>query len=314
MTRRVQLVLLLESLHDLLPAPETWTGRLQRRNVVGSGPVPSRKVECTVCEGRGRLRSLRPCTTCGGDPLTGKIGRGYRVVDDYTGQEVGTAETEVHAMMTDARCDRCGGYGRLGASASQEPAKDAQRCDRCNGRGTVSRPDSRRLDGMLRRLASGQAGGSDPTLAALERRDQAGSYHELDQALANLRELYPGWWRLVWAVHVAHARSTDDLLPAETQGLDAGLDFLERNLPDPLTVPPWLEAKARAEARRRSLRWGRTNGHAEQRAFRNGEIVRLREQGTPVSEIARLVGLQKSVIYEVLAQRAAHAVATGAMA
>lgn len=280
--------------------------------MVGSGPVPTRKVPCELCGNspyRGRLRSLRPCSHCGGDPLTDKPGRGFRIIDDYTGQEVGTAETEVHAMMTDARCDKCGGYGRLSACASQEPAKDAQRCDRCNGRGTVSRPDSRRLDGMLRRLASGQAA-SDPTLAALERRDQAGSYHELDQALANLRELYPGWWRLVWALHVTHARETDDLLEGETRGLDAGLDFLDRNLPDPLLVPPWLEAKARAEARRRSLRWGRTNGHAQQRSFRNGEIVRLREQGTPVPEIARLVGLQKSVIYEVLAQRAASAVAT----
>lgn len=330
MTRRDQILALLGSLFDLYPGEETWTGRLQRRALVERGPVASVRQPCELCEGRGRLRSLRPCTHCGGDPETGKPGRGYRMLDPYTGQEVRSLAVEavpsvseaidelgadirvlvVAASTYEVACDRCGGEGKTGAG----------RCHRCAGSGRRKRVDRARLEASLARLAeSPPTDATEYVLDAIERRDRAGSFRALERCLRHLFERHVYRGRIVWAVHVAHTRRADTLTEREEVALEKGLVFLERAMPERLRVPDYaLAAVGRHEAtRRRFLHRGRDPMAERVRRERNAEIARRYEGGESVPELVRRFGVQRSQLYEILAADAAEiaelkAMATGA--
>jgi hypothetical protein len=231
-----------------------------------------------MCEGRGRLLSLRPCSSCGGDPATGAKGRGYLVIDDYTGQQVGTAETEARAMMIDVRCDRCAGAGRT----------DGARlllCVRCGGTGRVATSDARRIDALLRpRLVAEDAEGF--MLDQLDRRDQAGSYVAVDRALHMLLAQSPRAWRTVVAVHVERRVKVEALTPMAEVLLDHGLAFVEARVPKPIRLPAHLE---------RPLVNGRPKRRWE-------AVEALLEEGLPIAEVIRRSGLSRSRVYELRAR------------
>lgn len=212
MTRREQIILLLGSLHDF----------------GGYGPKPSR------IKGAQRVASVAewaPCERCGGrlakiagdrvlvrgagvvtdrfgqvQPCPAGCDQGRVRVDSYTGAKLETQGESVYGTpfgMTfsehlgkliehDTRhvdCPDCQGLDNVPTGAIR-----GERCRRCDGSGRAAIPGSWLSE------PGRQATGDDDRLGLMiDRRDKAGSYHELDLALAALP---PAYRRLVLATYV----------------------------------------------------------------------------------------------------------------
>ena len=103
LAERIRLtILLLQSLHDYFPYPETATGKTVRRSAL-HGVAPTRKHPCQTCAGAGTIRNKWACQHC--------EGRGWHHIDDYTQQPVGSTETDVIPHQHRVSCDACSGEG-----------------------------------------------------------------------------------------------------------------------------------------------------------------------------------------------------------
>jgi hypothetical protein len=247
--RHQRIILLDRTLSDFDYQPPTWTGALvQRQGASGEGPTT--RATCEACDGEGKIRRRGQwwgCAFCGGTdaplPLVGKEGRGWVVVDSYTERKIGTAETELVDRRRRVRCDACGGAGAHG---------NGRRCDYCNGSGTVPGPEQtmRPFRGANAALSANASdlGRGDPVLACMERRELAGSYHELGLSLACLRLQHRGLFRLHVRVFIEAICEEDDLDGSELFLLDQSLRYLEALMPAEIRVPSWAP---RYEQRRR---------------------------------------------------------------
>jgi hypothetical protein len=249
MTRRLRdLTLLLGSILDYRFEPETWSGQLVRKNAV-RGESPSRRIPCPNCSGEGWVRRRNfsfPCERCGGQEkivaelITYKPGRGWIEVDDYTERQVGSVRTEVIVQIRTVHCDAGCDQGVIRGGPWRG---ENDRCLRCGGSGrielTLSQWQATRL-----RSANGERSQSsgDPRLDTMAAREAAGSYAELDLALAELHQAWPALYRLVLDVYVAKEEIRDERL---LRAAGWGLDFLEARMPEPIRVPAGVREGAR---------------------------------------------------------------------
>ena len=167
MSRVERVRVLAWSLYDLYPAPETSTGKMLRRSVL-RGLSPNSKVPCPDCGGDGftvdKFKRSQVCALC--------AGKGRVAVDAYDREQkpIGTQETSTVTRTRSNPCDRCGGSGVY---------KHA-RCDTCDGSGR------REYSPFELHVTEAKDGVVDVLEAAIERRDQSGSYHELERCIAGI--------------------------------------------------------------------------------------------------------------------------------
>ena len=157
------------------------------------GVAPSLKVTCPDCGGKGerrvRLKAGRKSWRNADGALVAACepceGRGWRIVDDYTGDDVGSEETGARVTTRTVPCDACGGWGPHVGSGVHGNGK---RCRHCQGAGTCQIPaeaaperPSTRSDGdeLTVALRAGRATGSARLWAA-------GSFAALERALGEL--------------------------------------------------------------------------------------------------------------------------------
>ena len=81
--RSTRVVVLLGLRWVWVPPPRSWSSTLVER-FAARGEVPSKRVSCRRCQGSGSVGRDR-CERCDG--------RGFEVVDSYTGRPVGDSET-----------------------------------------------------------------------------------------------------------------------------------------------------------------------------------------------------------------------------
>lgn len=204
-------------------------------------------------------------------------GRGWRIVDDYTNDDVGSEETGARVTTRTVFCDGCGGQG---------VHNNGKRCRHCQGAGTCVIPAEAAPERSERRtesdeltvaLRAGRATGSARLWAA-------GSFHALQQALA---ELQP-WAR--WKVLEAYATyETYDGQPTDLLAiLTARVRYIERGK---VRVPG--ELRRWAEAQPKQLPIVATVGE------RNAEMRRMRAEGASLSAIARRFGVAKTTAHRV---------------
>lgn len=291
--RRRKILALLWSLHDLLPMPH---GALRSDR----GLAPARRVPCPDCglsETPGwrmdRFKRVEPCLTCGGRPATegkaAKRGRGTVKVDPMDAQQE-VIRTDHHDLptrpLTTVGCDACGGQGVGGAHLrdKQDPLSEYRDpCERCGGSGrrTVSVFDLQ-LD--RERIEDGGA-----LEAALDKRREAGSYHELDEAL----QVLPGRWRtLLIAVHGERVVSLGELSELERVLVEAALAAVDMMMPEQIKVPGSVRSawKRLHDREARTLAHGRGAGSGRLEK-RDKEIRKLDREGKPRQWIAAEYGL-----------------------
>lgn len=299
MTAQRRLITLLAgSIMDGVWLPETWSGKLVRRQA-GSGLVGTRKVPCPGC-GRGdvkgsgwvtdQYRRRSPCGSCGGGFVDGRAvaGQGFVMVDpmDREHRPVGSEETpDAPAVVVTRRCDSCWGEGAHG---------NGRRCVHCGGSGVRSwSPFRLRLDDGL----GGDA--ESALLAQIDRRRLGGDYVLLERVLASLRGVDPIGWRTWIRCYVG---CIEDLYDEEPKASDRerAWCFIESRMPLVPRVPP--EVRESEKERRRQLervrgRWA--DGKA--RGARNAEIRRRFERGeASVEELVRVFGVSRSTVYEAI--------------
>lgn len=301
MTRRDSTRHLLTSLIDARPAPKTSTGQMVARSTL-RGPSPSRKEACPDCGGDGTIGKKRyPCRTCGGDPVKGTPGRGWRIVDDYTGQPVGTLETGTVAQTRrSVTCDGCGGSGIRGRDphefAEGAPARGYDRCRHCEGTGRVdvilTPPEERRgiVDVGAAEVAAAAAGAS---LTAQLRRE--GDYDRLEDAMSELAVVRPGWHASVWRRWV----EPEDVVLSEPvlRAADRGLEWLTHRMPATVRVPgAVLAARGNASVGGKGRH---ANGAAQAR--RDEEMRGLALEGWSQSALASRFGVSQGRVSRIVA-------------
>lgn len=238
-----QITLLLRSLDWYDLQPKSWTPELVRRQSK-PGEGPSHRVECPACGGEGthRVRGIdQPCEPCGGkwSGLTLKPGRGWVVVDAYTGRRVGTTETGLERSTRRVRCDACGGEGSVSAGRWRGANN---KCERCSGAGTIEAVLFQRFAATLE-TAREHTG--DPVIDAGIRRRKAGSYDELLLLLAELRVNDLDAYRAVAKIDETDKRTLQQL--AYDQRAMRGLRFIVARMPDPIRVPSAVAAVERRQ-------------------------------------------------------------------
>lgn len=266
-----RIIALLRSLYDFLPEPETWTGKLQRRQLVERGVVAQAKEPCPSCSGRGR-HGARVCDRCKGagrlsvDPMT--------YFDPKTGkpkpsEAVGSEEQGPLRTMTQAELDRA--LRRFEESPPSDP--------------------------------------TEYVIDRLDLRDRVGSYRELERALADLHGWRVYVYRLVIEFYVKPgiigvgppAPNGDS---TEARALAEGMLYLEQRMirlcRGPVRVPPWL-LEDEAAAKKKALQYGHSPFAEAGRRERARRIFALRDEGMKPEAIGREVGLSRSAVYEILA-------------
>jgi hypothetical protein len=283
MTQRLQSIrALLHTLDDWVPGPKTSTGALVQRSAV-KGESPSRRIPCPACDGKGRLKNLRICERCGGNVQTGKSGRGFLEVDDYTGKEVTTEEQRGERKTV--ICSSCGGTGKR--SASSHPSKDAPPCDPCNGWGRVAGE-------KLSTQGSGPKRDMLPWERAKQAMDEAGSYRELSRIMDDLRWQNPN-------LHDAARRLGQKEAGEELSQVEKwALEWISDRMPPEVKVPSFVSRRRESEAKK-NMRWrGRQPFHEADRRERNDEIRRLFAEGWKVSRLSREFSLERRQIYNIV--------------
>jgi hypothetical protein len=281
------ITLLLNSLLDYHPWPETAQGQLERRQAL-PGPGPHHRQPCTACNGTGRWRN-RPCQTCL-NPTSGR-GRGWVEIDNYTDQPIATEATGEVAPPRRVTCDGCGGEGAH---------NNGRTCRHCSGRGTVpATPHAVDRDGSGDNI--------DHMLAALNRQARhrsRGVYRHLHRALAALEQHDPYGHFLVCWTYVLEQQQLHTMPPVMQFRVFRSLAWLSDQLPAKLQLPP--EVAAIQDRRRTALRAARGNGcdRNAQRA-RDAEIRRLIADGWKVPRVAKEMGVTRERIYQVLRKTAA---------
>lgn len=268
MTRRARIVCLLNTLYDLYQPLDTWTGRLQRRQLVERKPAPAGRAECPTCQGKGR-RGASACDVC--------AGRGWLTIDPMTYWDPTTGRPRPREALGDEQTG---------------PLRSMTRGE---------------LDAALRRLEEQPPQDPvDLFLHRLEQRDRHGSYLEVERALGDLRLQHPMRHRLVVRVHVLQVVARDGLDEPHQVRLEMGMRFVEGRMPDRMRIPRWLEEgweRERARMQHKALAFGRGPAADRARRERDRLVCDLRDRDVPVDEVCRQVGLSRSQVYDILSRR-----------
>jgi hypothetical protein len=282
--RRARLELLLGALPDYGPAPETSTGRLQRRATL-PGPAPHHRGPCPACERLGRVEStgmgLRPCPRC-------RVER--------------AALVPARAHESCLPCPACGARGTVAydgytnrpvvtADGSPAPTTDADRRDK-------ARRDAARVSAILD--GDRDQGGGDALDAQLARSErlERWSFRPLIAALDELRSDHNLAYRLIVDVHVTANREPASVAAPLLRRLEFGMRYLDRRMPDRIRVP--REVLEQAAAREQWLRAARGR-RGPALAARDRELRRQRQADVPVPELMARFGLSRASVYAVLA-------------
>lgn len=307
--RRRQIILLLASQYDFTYEPETFTGKVVRRGATAGKGSPSHWQTCPACDGgsrRDRFGKLQPCDQC--------QGTGRRRVDDYTGDVVVTGENDPRpfseqfneALKRDTRHVRCPDCQDLSGTATGQ-IRGVQ-CRRCQGTGEAPVAGSWLSKPLGEESASGDA--LDAMLDAIKRRNDVGSYHELDAGLAGIahhvnkplrfaaltinasRAL-----RLLTELYVPPTTKTEgELSMFDASLLELALAYLDTRMPDPIVVP--RDVTRNAEERQRALKGAALNGLSRER--RDKQIRQWDRQGKPRQWIAQQSGLSDRQLREII--------------
>lgn len=302
--RRAQVILLIGSRFDGLYLPP---GSL----VTPAGLVPAEREPCVSCggvlirddfgkeirraKGRGwvkdRFQRRVPCSACG------EVGWIARDPMDSQGVRVGSVATSATARPRQTvECDACGGDG----------VRRGERCVRCDG---VGRRD---LHVFELHLDTRDVDERDPLLTAIETRNAAGSYAELERALvgiarhvnkpavfAPLTRVAPGALRLLDEVFLPPAdRVLDELEEGERQLVELSLRYVVWRMPERIRVPAQVVANARELREQRKRVRGRQGLAAVKR---NSEIRQLVRRGSPSQHIAVEYGLSVAQVNRIVA-------------
>jgi hypothetical protein len=295
LTRREKILLLAGSLHDLLSGPKGMSLR-------ATGKAAASHYEpCLACGGAwgvgaktGRKHAYRSGNGWRLDQFTDETGKQHagsgRVgMDAMTGKPVGTAENTLAAKKTVSWvCNFCHGTG----------VHKKVRCGPCEGTGRREHSPF-----VLSGVSDTETLRNDPTLTlelAIERRDQAGSYHELELCLAEMRRKSPHRHRVFYAIHVAKTRAKAALTADEGRWLAEAMTFLETTMPTEVRVPGAI-----IEASRRDLSANQrfAKGKSSPQKWREARDVEIRERfanGETAGLIAEALGLSRSRVNEIL--------------
>lgn len=220
-------------------------------------------------------------------------GRGWLPADAYTGAFVGSGETDAPARFESWVCNFCHGRGvERGVVRAGAPP-----CAVCGGSGR------REHSPFVLQGADPERVSSAETVleTAIERRDEAGSFHELEACLAYLKRKEEHRWRPVHQVHVAGLTTVDRLDERQARWRLEGLARLDELMPPEIRVPAYLlslDREKRRHLRRSTGRWADRRA----RAARDQEIRdRYNEgRGATVPELAQAFGVSASTIHEAI--------------
>lgn len=307
--RRTQIVLLLGSLFDFDHEPLTGTGKIVRRASIAGKGSPSHWQPCPHCEGgskRGKFGKLEPCAKCG---ATGKLR-----IDDYTGEVVVTDEDRevslgelIRRDTKHVQCPDCQDLHGQSTGLLEGRMNNAPRCRRCDGKLVVPVAGSWLSAPYGEERASGDA--VDAMLHAIERRNELGSYHELEQALAGIAHhvnkpprftalTYEATraLRLLTEVHVVGSRERSSLSRFEEALHELAMSYLDSRMPTPIRVPRDVVRNARE--RQQVLKGNALNGLSRER--RDKQIRQWDRQGKPRQWIGQQTGLSDRQLREII--------------
>jgi hypothetical protein len=255
LSRRERIVLLAGSLEDYLPGP--WLGRSEL-----SGEGPSERVECSKCDGLGRVRvrnRIEPCSRCGS--------AGVVDVDAYTGRVLAKVPKDPKERFA------------LRPGEIRE-TMEAEKAD------WESRKRYRERKRRLYAELDGEREGEDFVDWVLRRRRvlyRAGDYERLLRHLNFLADsqglhgqmLASAFW-IVYGPSSAFRHPG----PRIRARAEAALDWLETVMPRVPRVPEWLLAPV----------------------SRDDAILALARKRTTQGEIAKQVGVSPATVSRVLAR------------
>lgn len=322
--RRRQIELLLATRFDLLWFP-TAPG-FKATGKTKTGKRPSRFMPCERCGGyevwrdgirtahvngtgtiRDRFGRENPCEVCNG--------KGRVPWDEYTGEIVVTDASEPklgELIRRDTKRVKCPDCQDLSGRATGQVRGAG--CRRCEGTGLAAVPGSW-VSGP-RQDDDGYTG-LDPLTASILRRDQAGSWHELDLALAGFDLALAGFSKhvnkppryLSLTVNADQARRLlDELyLPPPSRVYEAltrfeqalvelAMAYIDARMPDPIIVPRDVVANARE--RQQALKGNALNGLSRER--RDKLIRQWDRQGKPRAWIGQQTGLSDRQLREII--------------
>lgn len=312
--RRRQIIQLIGTRYDLLHLPG---GSLR----TSAGLAPGEKRPCPSCGHTAtpgwvtdKFKRRQPCTVCGGSAEpTGKggqfvrkdAGKGFVYVDrmDSHRAPIGDAETKASARpRATVKCDRCQDIsGKATGVIGNNP------CPSCHGTG------KRDLHVFDLALDVRDDPGVDPLTAAIERRDKAGSYHELEAALrgvyahlnkplmfvaltVNARQAL----RLLDEVYLPPiTRELDRLTTFEQSLVELALAYIDSRMPDPIRVPATIRLNERELEKHLAVARGRG---ADPRSLqqRDKQIRQWARERRPYGWIQQQTGLSDRQVREII--------------
>lgn len=295
--------LLAESCLDHLPQarqPSSTLGALP-------GLAVSRRVPCTGCGARGRLRAPGViCASC----------------SPQTDPERDAPRREAYALHGCYACPLCEGTGwrrrrksdpEIDSYAGVEIPTTAEPEDVSVGairealQAQRERPEIG-YDALARATHAVEAAERPESEMfgwerAWERMCQVGSYAELRVALELLRMKQEGRYSIVWQIVCLQQPIT--LSDGRTAFLNESMVELTVYMPDTIRVPRWLRDDVRAEARKTSLWHGKSPAHARERCERDEEIRQLKAEGMKLGQLQRRFALSKAQILRICAKEPA---------
>jgi hypothetical protein len=309
--RRGQVILLIGSRFDFTFEPETFTGKVVRRGAI-RGAAPAVWRVCSKCGGSGEARGrggfMEPCGPC---RATGRV-----KVDDYTGDAVVTADANLslaELIRRDTKHVKCPDCQDLAGNPTGlirgEP------CRRCRGSEQVAVPGSWLSEPTTVDRLEGDAEAA--LLNQIGRRDAAGSYRELEEALAGISRHVnkPEPYRTLTIQHARARRLLDevflpptvrdlgDLWEADRGLVELALAYVVSRMPDPIRVPAAVVANQRVLRGRRTAAKRSEGSSPRALVQRDREIVRLAREGRGAQWIAAEYGLSVRSVYEIVKQK-----------
>lgn len=296
--RRGDIELLLATRFDHLWLP---TGSLRTQ----PGLAPADRRPCETCGGaeirddfdkvilrrRGkgvivdRFRKRTTCPTCRGDGWTARDRMDSRRT--VLGSDQTSSSARPRRTVT---CDACDGHGTRGE----------RQCSYCGGAG------ERDLHVFELHLDNGELDADrDPVAEAIFRRDTAGSYHELDQALDGIVHHVnkPEAFRALNGRNAVQARRLLDLVYLPPRDVELhevsplgrllialAFGYIDQRMPDPIRVPG--DVRANAGMQREQLRRARgRNADAKARGERDRQAREWVREERPVTWICAELGI-----------------------
>lgn len=286
---------------DYLPQPR------QPSSTLGTLPglAESKRVPCTACGARGRLRGPGViCASC--PPQTSPL----RVAVTREAQAL-------HACYACPVCEGTGwrrrrkgdpsidGYAGVEVPASKDPddfsltvGEVRQALQEQKARPEIGYDALARATHLLNaaeRPETEMFGWE----AAYERMCKAGSYAELGVALELLRMRQQSRYSIIWQVVCLHQPIR--LSEGRQTFLNESMVELTSFMPERIRLPKHLRPEREAEARKNSLWYGKSPAHIRERRERDEEIRRRRfEDGEPIGRLQRDYALSRMQIHNIL--------------